>query len=115
METGDPLWLITTRNLVAEWYDLLPLLASDASTQDLVEQVLISNQVTHPSSFSAVACVGQALLMAKCINWRLNAEKDPNQKLPKNFFMDTYHEVAEALQHCTQKFKLLHSSDQPHG
>lgn len=88
-------------------YDLLPLLASGATTQDLVEQVLISNQVTHPSSFSAVACVGQALLMAKCINWRLSAEKDPNHKIPKNFFIDTYHEVAEALQHCTQKFNLL--------
>jgi len=88
-------------------YDLLPLLASGATTQDLVEQVLISNQVTHPSSFSAVACVGQAMLMAKCILFRQQeAGKKPPTELPKNFFIDTYYEVAKAIEHPEQLFNL---------
>lgn len=89
-------------------YDLLPLLASGASMQDLVEQALISNQVTHPSSFSAVASVGQVVLMAKCIDLRINAEKEGEPLIvPPNFFIDTFHQVAEALEHPDQKFGLL--------
>lgn len=89
-------------------YDLLPLLVSGASMQDLVEQALISNQVTHPSSFSAVASVGQVVLMAKCIDLRIKAEKRGEPLIvPPNFFIDTFHEVAEALEHPAQKFGLL--------
>lgn len=89
-------------------YDLLPLLASGASMHDLVEQALISNQVTHPSSFSAVASVGQVVLMAKCIDLRIKAEeKGQPLEVPPNFFIDTFHQVAKALEHPDQKFGLL--------
>ncbi len=89
-------------------YDLLPVLASGATTQDLVKQILISNQVTHPSSFSAVACVGQVMLMAKCINLRLEAEKNVDKKLeiPQNFFINTFYDVASELEHPGQLFRL---------
>lgn len=89
-------------------YDLLPLLASGASTKELIEQALISNQVTHPSSFSAVASVGQVLLMLKCIQLRLEAETRPDKKLsiPDGFFINTFHEVAQALEHREIKFQL---------
>jgi ADP-ribosylglycohydrolase len=88
-------------------YDLLPMLASGASMQDLVEQALISNQVTHPSSFSAVASVGQVVLMAKCIDLRIKAEeKGESLIVPPNFFIDTFHEVAKALEFPAQKFGL---------
>ncbi|HEX4878519.1 MAG TPA: ADP-ribosylglycohydrolase family protein, partial [Limnobacter sp.] len=90
-------------------YDLLPLLSSNATTQALIEQVLISNQVTHPSSFSAVASVGQVIMMARCINLRLDAlsRQDHIPVIPPNFFLDTYHEVARALEHPDQKFGFL--------
>ncbi|HEX4918553.1 MAG TPA: ADP-ribosylglycohydrolase family protein [Limnobacter sp.] len=90
-------------------YDLLPMLGSNATTQDLIEQALVSNQLTHPSSFSAVACVGQVVMMAKCIHLRLEACKRPDRRLviPPNFFIDTYHAVAKALEHPEQRFGLL--------
>ncbi len=64
-------------------------------------------QVTHPSSFSAVASVGQSVLMAKCIDLRIKAEKAGAPLIiPPNFFIDTLHEVAVALEYPAQKFGL---------
>jgi len=88
-------------------YDLLPLLASGASMKDLVQQVLISNQVTHHGSLSTVASVGQVVLMAKCMHLRQIAEsKSEELKLPDNFFIDTFYDVAKVLEHPDQQFGL---------
>jgi ADP-ribosylglycohydrolase len=86
-------------------YDLLPLLASGASMKDLVQQVLISNQVTHHGSLSTVASVGQVVLMAKCMHWRKEAE-GKELKLPDNFFIDTFYDVAKVLEHPDQQYVL---------
>lgn len=95
-------------------YDLLPLLASGASMQNLVEHALISNQVTHPSSFSAVASVGQVVLMAKCMHLRHKAKKEGEAlKIPPNFFIDTFYDVARALEHTKQRFGLDDSAMPP--
>lgn len=95
-------------------YDLLPLLASGASMQNLVEHALISNQVTHPSSFSAVASVGQVVLMAKCMHLRHEAKKEGEAlKIPPNFFIDTFYDVARALEDGEQQFGLDDSAIPP--
>lgn len=87
-------------------YDLLPLLASKATMQELVEQVLLSNQVTHPSSLSAIASVGQVVIMAKCMHLRSQAESTGKElELPENFFIDIFYEVALALEK-DEKFAL---------
>lgn len=87
-------------------YDLLPLLASKATMHELVEQVLLSNQVTHPTSLSAIASVGQVVIMAKCMHLRSQAELTGKKvELPENFFIDTFYEVALALEK-DEKFKL---------
>ncbi|MCR2746135.1 ADP-ribosylglycohydrolase family protein [Limnobacter parvus] len=87
-------------------YDLLPLLASKATMHELVEQVLLSNQVTHPSSLSAIASVGQIVIMAKCMHLRSQAELTGKKvELPENFFIDTFYEVALALE-SNEKFEL---------
>ncbi|MDH4396139.1 MAG: ADP-ribosylglycohydrolase family protein [Limnobacter sp.] len=80
-------------------YDLLPLLASKASMQNLVEQALLSNQVTHSSSLSAVASVGQVVLMAKCMHLRAQAElMGQPVNIPEHIFINTFYEVAKALE-----------------
>ncbi|MCR2746141.1 ADP-ribosylglycohydrolase family protein [Limnobacter parvus] len=88
-------------------YDLLPLLASGASMKDLVQQALISNQVTHHGSLSTVASVGQVVLMAKCMHLRKVAEQQDEKPVPpKNFFIDTFYEIAKVLEHPDQLFGL---------
>ena len=97
-------------------YDLLPLLASESSMKDLVEQALISNQVTHPSSFSAVAAVGQVVLVAKCMHLRQQAAlRQQPLELPPRFFLDTFHDVACHLESKESRFGLDSTSIPPHG
>ncbi len=97
-------------------YDLLPMLASNSSMKDVVEQALISNQVTHPSSFSAVAAVGQVVLVAKCMHLRQQAELAQQPlKLPARFFLETFHDVARHLESKESRFPLDSTSIPPAG
>jgi hypothetical protein len=82
-------------------YDLIPHLGrrEGVSGQTLIHHVLLSNQITHPSSFSAVASVGHVLALINCIKHREQGTKPSPDSF---FFLNAYATVANALQYPRQ-------------